>query len=218
MTEKSDSAAGGKTPSIPENDAFSKVDFSFSLWHATLMAAGLTPLIAVVVLGLHYLIWGPYSLLSAALSFTRLQSLLPAVVVSIVAHEGLHWVGYASFGHLPWRSVRFGFSVRSLAAYVHSDSPVTMSAYRRLTVLPGIVLGVIPSCIGIGWNVGWMTLYGFLMLISAGGDFAILWKIRELSPSALVLDHPSRAGCWVLIQESGEVSQSPNATKPIGTR
>ena len=214
MKEADDFAARGKIPSIQEDNAYSKVDFSFSLGRATLIAVGLTLPIAIVVLGVHSLVWGPHSLLSGASSFGRLQILLPIVLVSIVAHEGLHWMGYVWFAHLPWKAVRFGFSVRSLAAYVHADSPVTVSAYRWLTVLPGIVFGVIPSCIGIAWQLGWMTLYGFLMLISAGGDFAILWKIRGLSPTALVMDHPSRAGCWVLIPKGDEVPQSEKATKP----
>jgi hypothetical protein len=64
--------------------------------------------------------------------------------------------------------------------------------------MPGVALGLIPVFVGIAWEIGWITLYGFLMLISAIGDFTILWKIRSFSSDSLVVDHPSRVGCWVL--------------------
>jgi hypothetical protein len=186
-----------RTSLIPEND--DREDFSFSVGQAFIIAVALTPCIAVVVLGAYTLLWGSHSLQSATSTFGRLEILLPVMLISIAAHEGLHWIGYVAFARLPWKSARIGFSVRSFAAYVHSDLPVSASAYKRLVALPGVVLGVIPSCFGIGLELGWAALYGFLMLVAAGGDFAILWKIRSIAPTALVVDHPNRAGCQVLV-------------------
>ena len=183
---------------IPEDPTYSKTDASFSLGQATAIAIGLTPIFTVVVLGLYCLMWGVHSLLGTASFFRHLEIVLPVILVSVVVHEGLHWLGYVGFGHVPWKTVTFGFNLRSLSAYVHADSPVSISAYRYLVAMPGVVMGVIPVCVGIAWEMGWMTLYGFLMLISAIGDFTILWKIRHVSPGSLAMDHPTRAGCWVL--------------------
>jgi hypothetical protein len=198
---------------IPEDHRYSKTDVSFSLGQATVIAVGITPIMGVVVLGLYSLIWGIDSLLAATLYFRHLQILLPIIFISIVVHEGLHWMGYVGFAHLSWKKVRLGFNLRSLAAYVHSDSPISISAYRRLVALPGVILGVIPVFVEIAWEVGLMTLYGFLMLIGASGDLAILWKIRRVSPRSLVIDHPYRAGCWVLGERRDEDSQSSNAER-----
>jgi hypothetical protein len=198
---------------IPEDHRYSKTDVSFSLRHATAIAVGLTPILGVVVLGPYCLIWGMDSLLAATLYFRQLQILLPVVFISIVVHEGLHWMGYVAFAHLPWETVRLGFNPRSLAAYAHSDSPVSISAYRRLVALPGVILGVIPAFVGIAWEGGLITLYGFLMLIGACGDLAILWKIRRVSPDSLVMDPPTRAGCWVLAARRDEDVQSSSAER-----
>jgi hypothetical protein len=122
-------------------------------------------------------------------------------------------MGYVGFAHLSWKTVRLGFNFRSLAAYVHSDSPVGISAYRRLVALPGIILGVIPIFIGIACEVGLITLYGFFMLIAASGDLAILWKIRRVSPDSLVIDHPYRAGCWVFVRRRDVDLESSNAER-----
>jgi hypothetical protein len=41
-------------------------------------------------------------------------------------------------------------------------------------------------------------LGGALFVLATGGDLLVLWVIRELPASALVEDHPTRAGCYVL--------------------
>jgi len=198
---------------ISEDSRYSKADASFSLGQATVIAIAITPVIGVVVLGLYSLIWGMDSLLAARSHFWHWQILLPIIFISVLVHEGLHWMGYVGFARLPWKTVRLGFSLRSVAAYVHSDSPVSISAYRRLVALPGVVLGVIPVFVGVAWEIGSMTLYGFLMLIGATGDIAILWKVRRVSSESLVMDHPYRAGCWVLDERRDEDSQSSNAER-----
>ena len=195
------------------DNRYSKTDVSFSLSQATLIAAGITPVIGVVVFGLYSVMWGMDSLLAARSHFWAWQILLPIIAISVVVHEGLHCIGYVGFAHIPWKTVRFGFSVRSLAAYVHSDSPMSISAYRRLIALPGVILGVLPVFVGVAWEIGSMTLYGFLMLIGASGDLAILWKIRRVSPESLVIDHPFRAGCWVLCDRREEDHPSSDAER-----
>jgi hypothetical protein len=139
--------------------------------------------------------------------------LLPTIVFGILMHEGLHWLGYVGCAQLPRKTVRFGFKLRSFAAYVHADSPVRISAYRCLVALPGVILGVVPVFVGIGWESASITLYGFLMLVGASGDFAILWKIRHVPPESYVLDHPYRAGCWVLVERPEENSRSSHSEK-----
>lgn len=185
-------------PLIHENQRYSKTDLSFSLGEATAIAVGSVPVIGAATLGLYCLIWGIDSLLAATSYFRQLQILLPIILISIAAHEGLHWTGYVGFARLSRKKVRIGFNLGSLAAYVHSDYPVSIAAYRGLVALPGVVLGVIPAVVGIGWEAGWITLYGFLMLIGASGDLAILWRIHRVARNSLVVDHPYRAGCWVL--------------------
>jgi hypothetical protein len=194
-----------------EEGRYIKTDMSFSLGQATFIALGMTPIIGLIVLGLFSLIWGVDSLLAGASLFKHLHILLPILFISILMHEGLHWVGYVTIARLPWRTVRLGFSLRSFAAYVHAGSPVPLSAYRRLVALPGVLLGVIPVVVGVAWEWGSMVLYGFLMLIGASGDFAILWKIRRVASGSLVMDHEYRAGCWVLNERIDERPLSSTA-------
>jgi hypothetical protein len=50
----------------------------------------------------------------------------------------------------------------------------------------------------------WLVLLGGLFILAAGGDFLILWSIRGVDKDALVEDHPTRAGCYVLQPSGGE--------------
>ena len=79
----------------------------------------------------------------------------------------------------------------------HYTEPLPATAYRCGAVAPLLVLGVVPSLIGTfaGWPA--VAAFGWLLVIGAAGDLAVLWLLRGVAPDALVADHPTRAGCLV---------------------
>jgi hypothetical protein len=116
-------------------------------------------------------------------------------VLSILAHEGLHTLGWAAFADVPLSDVRFG--IKSATPYVTTPIPMKVGAYRLSTALPGLILGIIPTAASWMLGSGALVLYGALMLITALGDAMILWLIRDVPAMRLVRDHPSKAGCLV---------------------
>lgn len=184
-----------------EEQHLTKSDLSFSFAQAALVAIALIPFVAAVCLLPYLLIWGSTSLLHDNSAMLHPLILVPLTFVGIIAHELLHGLGYVIFGRLRWSVVRFGLKLKSLTAYAYTDSHVTAASHKRLVALPAFILGIIPVCVGTASGVGWLTLYGFLMLIGTGGDMAILWKLRNVHPNAHVLDNPDRAGCWVFSQQ-----------------
>jgi hypothetical protein len=200
--------AGQESPLLSDEERYTRTDESFSLGRATVLALGITPVMGVAILGLYCLIWGTDSLLTGTMYFRYVYIVLPVMLLSVLVHEGLHWLGYVAFARLPWKSVRLGFNLRSLSAYVHAEAPVKISAYKGLIALPGIILGMLPAFAGITLGYGMLTLYGFIMLAGASGDLVILWKIRHVSPGSFVADHPTRAGCWVLTEKKEQDGHS----------
>lgn len=128
-----------------------------------------------------------------------LYSALAVVIyaISAVVHEGLHALAMMLFAGVPWSSIRFGLRLREGIAYVHTDRPMTVRAYRSVLVVPGLLQGVVP--IVVGWLIGsgWLTIYGYVMLTAAVGDIAMLHLMRDLSSNTLVKDHPVKLGCLV---------------------
>jgi ABC-type tungstate transport system substrate-binding protein len=81
---------------------------------------------------------------------------------------------------------------------VHCAVPVTIGNYRWGTALPGIILGIIPFALALILQNGWLLGFGLLFTLAAGGDFLILWLLRNVESEALVQDHPELIGCRVI--------------------
>ena len=66
-------------------------------------------------------------------------------------------------------------------------------------LMPCIVLGILPTAIGILLGSHLLFWIGIVMILSAGGDIMIVWKIlafkkQDKSEEVLIYDHPTQAG------------------------
>lgn len=176
-------------------------DLSVSMGAANLYVL-LTTGPAVALLAVTYsVLWG-YGRLEALSGFGLLP-LLAVLAAGIVAHEAIHGLSWAAFGRKPLGSLKFGFQARTLTPYAHLKEPVEARAYRLGAAAPGVVMGLLPSLAGIATGGGAVMLFGLVFTFAAGGDALILWLIRGVEPDALVEDHPTRAGCYVLGRREG---------------
>jgi hypothetical protein len=190
-----DDAIGSNT-SIPASPA--PDDRSTSMGAATLLGLGLAAPLVAALLALHAGIHGPGAVdagINALLG--RLAVGLPLLALGIVAHELVHAAVWVAAGRGSWGRVHFGWQWRALAPFAHYTQPLPATAYRLGAVAPLLVLGVLPSLVGslAGWPA--VAAFGWLLVIGAAGDLSVLWLLRGVSASALVADHPSRAGCLV---------------------
>jgi len=122
---------------------------------------------------------------------------LAIYALSAVLHEGLHVLGMVVGAGVPWRAIRGGVRWREGVAYVHAAVPMTVRAYRGVLLLPSLVQGVLPAAAGLYLGNGWFTLYAYIMLVSAVGDFAVIRLLDGLAGDRLVRDHPKAIGCQV---------------------
>jgi hypothetical protein len=172
-------------------------DVTISMERANLLALPILPAVAAVTLLPFWAIWGWDSL---ANGFGDLVSwiLIPAFLAAIVAHEGLHAIGFLLFGRAPRRSVHFGIHTATLTPFAGCHESITASAYRGAVALPGLMLGALPWLAGMMTGVGWLAAWGMVMTATAAGDLLVLWVIRDVPGRVLVLDHPERVGCRIL--------------------
>jgi hypothetical protein len=126
---------------------------------------------------------------------------LVVLIVGIVLHEGLHGFFWGLLSKPGFKAIRFGVKWELLTPYTHCLEPITARVYRIGGIMPAIVLGILPAIIGlIVGGSGWV-IFGIFFTWSAGGDFLILWLIRDLPGQVLVLDHPNEAGC-IIVEEN----------------
>ena len=120
-------------------------------------------------------------------------SLLLIMFLGIVLHELIHGAVMAFFAKNGWRSIEFGFKIKSFAAYTHCKQPLKPNAYRLSLIMPGILLGDIPTL--MSWLTGnvLFLFVGVIFYCAAAGDIVMLWRSRNIT-DGMLQDHPEKIG------------------------
>jgi hypothetical protein len=185
----------------------SSIDLSFGFSTAAIRSLPATVAMLAVVLGLHAVLYRENAL-GALIMATGFRLAGPVLFFSIVIHELLHSVAAMVLARLRWKDVSFGMNWKALTPYAHSRLPLTARVYAISAAAPGIILGLVPSVYGLATGNGAWSGYGALMLAAAGGDALVVWSLRDVRGSALVQDHPSRVGCYV-VSDSANLPVTP---------
>ncbi|PKO19245.1 MAG: hypothetical protein CVU39_01455 [Chloroflexi bacterium HGW-Chloroflexi-10] len=189
-----------------KDTVYQRKDYSVSMVKANVYVLLLTAPLTLIIAAAFGLLWGIEKMLddfsavyeSPAGVFSSYAIFLLVMIVGIALHEFIHGVTWSLAGCKPWRSIKFGFQWKTFTPYTHCLEPLPVNAYRIGTLMPGLLTGVFPVLVGLAIGDLWVTFFGGLFLLSAGGDALILWLLRKVAPSALVEDHPTQAGCYVL--------------------
>jgi hypothetical protein len=170
-------------------------DLSISLGSANRRSIifGLPP--AILVFAMYVLFWGRPHL---SLNVSGILLMVGLFIAGVVMHEAIHGLVWAFRGTKSFASIKFGMNIKALAPYAHATAPMKAGAYRLGAASPAVVLGVLPSLIGLLTGNVLTTFFGIIFLAAAAGDFLILWLIRNVPSDALLKDHPTNAGCIVL--------------------
>ena len=121
-----------------------------------------------------------------------------AILIGVVVHELIHGLTWAIFGRKPFSAVQFGFQWKTFTPYAHLKEPVEVNAYRLGAFMPGFILGILTYLLSLVSGSGDLFWFSLIHTAAAGGDWLILWLIRGVRTGALVEDHPTNAGCYVL--------------------
>ena len=124
--------------------------------------------------------------------------LLIAVLLGIVIHELIHGISWVIFGHKSFSSITFGFQWKTFTPYAHLKESVEVIAYRLGAFMPGFILGILTYSLSLMLGNGDLFWFSIIHTSAAGGDWFILWLIRNVRSDAHVEDHPTNAGCYVI--------------------
>jgi hypothetical protein len=186
-------------------------DRSISMVAANGYALALTAPVLLALGGAFVLAWGGEALWGGVLAFFAPAVFFPALVLGILAHEGLHGLAWRRAARLPPGSVMYGFQWKTITPYAHAKVPMAARAYRIGAAVPGIALGIFPTLLGIATGHGALAVFGLFFTLAAGGDAAILWLLRGVPAATPVMDHPSRAGCYVVAPEPAPLADASGA-------
>ncbi|RLD53852.1 MAG: DUF3267 domain-containing protein [Bacteroidetes bacterium] len=144
----------------------------------------------------YILLWKIDSLLIGIRLFIRYVIII--LLFGITMHEFLHGLTWSFYCKNGFHSIKFGIIWKVLTPYTHCKEALNVNIYRLGTVMPCIVLGIIPSFIGLFTGSGLFLIIGVIFTFSAGGDIIMLWYLRKVDNNQLVLDHPTKVGYYLV--------------------
>jgi hypothetical protein len=128
----------------------------------------------------------------------NLGVLIAAILLGVVVHEFIHGITWVIIGRKPFSAIKFGFQWKTFTPYAHLKEAVEVNAYRLGAFLPGFILGILTYMLSLLLGSGDLLWFSLVHTSAAGGDWLILWIIRNVKVGMQVEDHPTNAGCYVL--------------------
>jgi putative zincin peptidase len=171
-----------------------KRDLSISMARANILALFMSTPVILLQVAVFVLLHGVKNLEPSWNSV----ALLLLVLFGVVIHEWIHGISWVIFGHKPFSAIKYGFQWKTFTPYAHLTVPVEVNAYRIGAFMPGLILGFLPYVLSLVSGDGNLFWFGLAHTSAAGGDWLILWLIRNLKAGVQVEDHPTQAGCYVL--------------------
>lgn len=178
-----------------EAEGFEAHDLTISAVYANVMAV-------VLALPILLVLWTVFVWKNghSSISSPMLLGVLVLFFLLIVVHEAIHGLFWAIFAKNGWKSISFGIMRDSWTPYCTCQEELTRGQYAVGAVMPCVWLGILPAVTAI--LLGSLPLFwlGALMILAAGGDLTILYKLflyGAQGKEVRYLDHPYEAGLVV---------------------
>lgn len=175
-----------------EQSGYTRHELTIDIGKANVFAVLLLIPLFVIGYGLNYLV-------NHTVGFLHVNWLifLVAFLVLIVVHELIHGTCWSLFTPHHLKDIEFGVMKPSMNPYCTCLEPLKKGPYIFGTVMPLILLGIIPMITGIAINNSNVLILGIMMADAAAGDIMIIWKLLRYRSDAgeiIYMDHPTEAG------------------------
>lgn len=175
-----------------------KKDYSFNYKQTNIFSLGIF-IFTFLFFGLIYIsIWGVHETWKEAEEYLfNVFITIPVIVVGIFLHESFHALPLLFISKIPWKDIKAGINWINFTPYIHCKHPVSVRDYRISTSFPAIIMGILPTLLGIVIGFFPMVFFGIIFIVTAGSDILSIWKLRKVRGDYLASDHPEKAGCVV---------------------
>ena len=177
---------------VEEIEDKKKVEFTMGMGRVNLIALAMTIPILIIILVPFILIWD-YETFKIGKDIFLNYSLL-IFLGGIVLHELLHGLTWGYFAKSGLKSIEFGIKWKYLTPYCHCKEPLKVKHYKIGGAMPLILMGIVPSIIGLIIGHGAILSFGIFFTWAAGGDIISLFMLNKLENNVYVSDHPEKMG------------------------
>jgi uncharacterized membrane protein YjfL (UPF0719 family) len=130
---------------------------------------------------------------------------LVVLIMLVLVHEALQAVALLKFAKVSRAEIRFGVTWRILTPYCHCTVPISVRAYRRISLLPLWVTGTATVVPLLLFPSDWLGVLAGIALAACASDAWLVARLRRFPDDLLVQDSPSEIGCDVLGSAASEV-------------
>ena len=185
----------GKLAEEMEQQGYVRHDLMIDLGKANRFALLLLIPLFIIGYGLYYLVYHRIDFFKSSLVIY-----IFVFVAAIVVHELIHGLCWSFFTPHHFGDIQFGFIKTSFTPYCTCLIPLKKGEYIFGSVMPLIILGILPMIIAIAIGNGALLFLGVVMADSAAGDIMVIQKVLGFKSNAdeiVYMDHPTEAGCVV---------------------
>ncbi len=153
------------------------------------------------------------------MSDSDLLVFLVLMVPLVVIHEAIHALCALHLGKLHWKDFKFGVHWKALMPYYHLEAPITVKAYRMVTLAPLYVTGTVSTLLFLIHPAVWSALFAGAAIASCIGDVLVFLKLRPFDGNLLVKDSPTEIGCEIYdLSPEGTAQASSEPQESQGER
>lgn len=120
------------------------------------------------------------------------------LLIGIISHELIHALTFMLITGKGFKAIEFSFIQKPFIPYVHYKEPISILAYRIGVAMPGILLGIVPSIVGLWIGNAYLTLFGIIFTGCSAGDFLILKATKGLNNDIKIRDLADHIGFEVV--------------------
>ena len=185
----------GKLAEEMEQQGYVRHDLMIDLGNANRFALLLLIPLFIIGYGLYYLVYHRIDFFKSSLVIY-----IFVFVAAIVVHELIHGLCWSFFTPHHFGDIQFGFIKTTVTPYCTCLVPLKKGEYIFGSVMPLIILGILPMIIAIAIGNGALLFLGVVMADSAAGDIMVIQKVLGFKSNAddiVYMDHPTEAGCVV---------------------
>ena len=178
-----------------EQQGYRKTELTVSIIKANMFALLFS--IPVFVIGIGLFVWRYGFSGLGPMTVREIFITLIGFVVLTILHEFIHGFTWGLYAEHYFQDIEFGFMKAYLTPYCTCTVPLNKKQYIIGTLMPLIVLGILPVISALV-NGNYITLFlGLMMTVAASGDILIAHEIlnyRTEATDVMYIDHPTMAG------------------------
>ena len=183
-----------------EEEGYQRKDFIISLTLANVLV-----FVLLIPVGFLFVFWFIKANPQADIEFHLGLFFFVIILALSAVHELIHGLVWGLSSGKGFEVIEFGFVAEQLAPYCTCKEPLKKNAYLLGSIMPTVILGIIPTVLGVYIASIDLLFIGIMMTLGGMGDIMVVIKLLRYDPKGkdiIIMDHPTEGGFIVFERDA----------------